>query len=210
MPPADGFAVLYVSPLKALINDQFRRLESLCETCDVIVTKRHGDVAANVKARARQRPSGIVLITPESLEALLVRRGGEVGRLFSRLEAVVIDELHAFIGTELLRSIGPNDGKLIEQAANGLLMVGAVGEEITESHDFYPVFATDVEYRIIHEARTARHLSAQLAAGSGRDHHFLRAALADRRHRRPGSCHPGQADAGRQAAVFLRPRRERA
>lgn len=97
---ADGFSVLYVSPLKALINDQHRRLESLCESCGVLLTKWHGDVSADVKARARKRPSGIVLITPESLEALLVRRGGEVGRMFSRLEAVVIDELHAFIGSE--------------------------------------------------------------------------------------------------------------
>lgn len=97
---ADGFAVLYVSPLKALINDQHRRLESLCKACDVLLHKWHGDVDENAKARARKRPSGIVLITPESLEALLVRRGGEVSRLFSRLDAVVIDELHAFIGTE--------------------------------------------------------------------------------------------------------------
>jgi len=97
---ADGFALLYVSPLKALINDQHRRLESLCECCDVLLTKWHGDVSSNVKARARKRPSGIVLITPESLEALLVRRGGEVSHLFSNLEAVIIDELHAFIGTE--------------------------------------------------------------------------------------------------------------
>lgn len=97
---ADGFAILYVSPLKALINDQHRRLESLCEGSGVLLHKWHGDVSADAKARARKRPSGIVLITPESLEALLVRRGGEVIRLFSRLDAVVIDELHAFIGTE--------------------------------------------------------------------------------------------------------------
>ncbi|MER8523543.1 DEAD/DEAH box helicase [Mesorhizobium sp. M1076] len=97
---ADGFAILYVSPLKALINDQHRRLESLCEGSGVLLHKWHGDVSADAKARARKRPSGIVLITPESLEALLVRRGGEVAPMFSRLDAVVIDELHAFIGTE--------------------------------------------------------------------------------------------------------------
>lgn len=95
-----GFALLYVSPLKALINDQFRRLQSLCESCDVILNKWHGDVSADAKARARKRPSGVVLITPESLEALLVRRGPEIRALFSSLDAVVIDELHAFIGSE--------------------------------------------------------------------------------------------------------------
>ncbi|MCR6501326.1 DEAD/DEAH box helicase [Shinella sp. CPCC 101442] len=96
----DGFAILYVSPLKALLNDQHRRLESLCDACDVGLHKWHGDVSADAKARARKSPSGIVLITPESLEALLVRRGREIRFLFSALEAVVIDELHAFIGTE--------------------------------------------------------------------------------------------------------------
>ncbi|RVC49455.1 DEAD/DEAH box helicase, partial [Mesorhizobium sp. M00.F.Ca.ET.038.03.1.1] len=92
--------ILYVSPLKALINDQHRRLESLCEGSGVLLHKWHGDVSADAKTRARKRPSGVVLITPESLEALLVRRGGEVAQMFSRLDAVVIDELHAFIGTE--------------------------------------------------------------------------------------------------------------
>lgn len=96
----NGFAILYVSPLKALINDQHRRLEDLCEACDIGLHKWHGDVSADAKARARKNPGGIVLITPESLEALLVRRGREVRFLFSALEAVVIDELHAFIGTE--------------------------------------------------------------------------------------------------------------
>lgn len=95
-----GFSILYVSPLKALINDQFRRLEGLCESCDVILNKWHGDVSADAKARARKRPSGVVLITPESLEALLVRRGPEIKSLFSSLDSVVIDELHAFIGSE--------------------------------------------------------------------------------------------------------------
>ncbi len=57
-------------------------------------------MSADAKSRARKNPSGIVLITPESLEALLVRRGKEVRFLFSSLEALVIDELHAFIGTE--------------------------------------------------------------------------------------------------------------
>ncbi len=97
---ATGFSILYVSPLKALINDQFRRLQGICDDCGVLIHKWHGDVSADAKARARKRPSGVVLITPESLEALLVRRGNEIKFLFSSLDAVVIDELHAFIGTE--------------------------------------------------------------------------------------------------------------
>ncbi len=96
--PGGGFRLLYVSPLKALINDQFRRLDGLCEALDVPVFRWHGDVSAAQKAKARKNPAGILLITPESLEATLVRRGAEVARLFGALDAVVIDELHAFIG----------------------------------------------------------------------------------------------------------------
>jgi ATP-dependent helicase Lhr and Lhr-like helicase len=100
-----GFAAVYVSPLKALINDQFRRLESLLEICGIPLHRWHGDVPSGAKQRARERPSGIVLITPESLEATLVRRGREAARLFGRAEAFVVDELHAFIGTERGRQL---------------------------------------------------------------------------------------------------------
>ena len=95
--PGGGFQAIYVSPMRALINDQFGRMESLCAELDIEVTKWHGDVSASVKAKARKNPSGIVLITPESLEALLVRRGKEVARLFHGLAYVVIDEMHVFL-----------------------------------------------------------------------------------------------------------------
>jgi ATP-dependent helicase Lhr and Lhr-like helicase len=95
--PGDGFQAIYVSPLRALINDQFGRMGNLCADMDIAVTKWHGDVSESVKAKARKNPSGIVLITPESLEALLVRRGKEVGRLFRGLKYAVIDEMHVFL-----------------------------------------------------------------------------------------------------------------
>jgi ATP-dependent Lhr-like helicase len=95
--PGAGFEAVYVSPLRALINDQFGRLEALCEDLGIPVTKWHGDVAASAKERARKRPHGILLTTPESLEAILVRRGGEAGRLFAALGYIVVDEMHAFM-----------------------------------------------------------------------------------------------------------------
>lgn len=95
-----GFGLLYISPLKALINDQFRRLEPLFEALDQPVHRWHGDVSAHLKTKARKNPRGLVLITPESLEALFLRRGREIERLFGNLEAVVVDELHSFIGSE--------------------------------------------------------------------------------------------------------------
>jgi ATP-dependent Lhr-like helicase len=98
--PRPGFGLLYISPLKALINDQFTRLEPLFETLDLPVQRWHGDVDAGSKAKARKNPRGLVLITPESLEALFVLRGREIPHLFGALQAVVIDELHSFIGSE--------------------------------------------------------------------------------------------------------------
>ena len=95
-----GFDLLYVSPLRALINDQFRRLQDLCETVDLPVHSWHGDVSAAVKSKARKNPRGILLITPESLEAMFVLRGLEVPALFGRLACIVIDELHVLLDTE--------------------------------------------------------------------------------------------------------------
>lgn len=92
--------IVYVSPLKALINDQFARLERLCETLDIPVWPWHGDVGAGVKRKFRQTPQGVLLITPESLEAMLCRGGSAVPTWFARLAYIVVDELHAFIGSE--------------------------------------------------------------------------------------------------------------
>ena len=92
--------IIYVSPLKALINDQFRRLEQLCEVLEVPVWPWHGDVSTSVKSRFMKDPRGVLLITPESLEATLFNRGSTLRGIFSRLVFVIIDELHAFIGSE--------------------------------------------------------------------------------------------------------------
>ena len=96
----DGYSILYISPLKALINDQYRRLESLGVVTDIAITPWHGDISQNVKLKSKRNPSGVILITPESLESLLIRESGWLQRAFSSLKYVVIDEFHAFIGTE--------------------------------------------------------------------------------------------------------------
>ena len=92
--------VLYISPLKALINDQWDRLSYLCETLEIPVIGWHGDVAQSKKQKFLKKPHGILLITPESLEALFVNRGTSVARLFANLKYIVVDELHSFIGME--------------------------------------------------------------------------------------------------------------
>ncbi|WP_366185680.1 DEAD/DEAH box helicase [Flavobacterium ovatum] len=95
-----GVQVLYISPLIALINDQFYRVEELCKNLDVDVVKWHGEANKTIKDRLLKHPRGIVLITPESLEAMFVNKPFNVKQLFSNLKYVVIDEIHSFIGTD--------------------------------------------------------------------------------------------------------------
>ncbi len=96
----EGVGILYISPLKALINDQDRRLESLSDLLNMPVTPWHGDSSHGKKNKLKTSPAGIVLITPESLESLLIRDAGWVKSAFSLLKYVVIDEFHAFLGSE--------------------------------------------------------------------------------------------------------------
>lgn len=92
--------IVYVSPLKALINDQFGRLDRLCANLDLPVWPWHGDIASSRKQKFAADPRGVLLITPESLEATLCNRGTQVSALFARTQFFIIDELHAFIGSE--------------------------------------------------------------------------------------------------------------
>lgn len=97
----DGLGLtIYISPIKALINDQFGRLEQLCESLEIPVWPWHGDISSSLKSRFLKKPAGILLITPESLEALLCNRGFSAPKLFENLRYIVVDELHAFIGSE--------------------------------------------------------------------------------------------------------------
>lgn len=99
--PEGSVRVLYVGPLKALINDQFRRLEDeLCRHAGIPVHRWHGDVSGSRKQRLVEHPGGVLLITPESIESLFVNRTRELERLFAGTEYVVVDEMHAFMGTE--------------------------------------------------------------------------------------------------------------
>ena len=95
-----GYYVLYISPLKALINDQTRRLTDLCNEIGVGVTSWHGDIPGAKKNQSFKEPSGILIITPESLESVLMHRREGLVRAFSNLSYIVIDEIHSFVGKE--------------------------------------------------------------------------------------------------------------
>jgi len=98
--PSSSFGVLYISPLKSLINDQFSRMEELLDLSGIPVFHWHGDVPASHKTKALKNPRGILQITPESLESMLMNRSNDAVRLFSDLRFIVIDEIHTLTGTD--------------------------------------------------------------------------------------------------------------
>lgn len=93
-------SVLYLSPIKALLNNQEARLTRLAGMLSRRVFKWHGDVGAGERARFAADPADILMTTPESLEVMLVSRRVPSRRLFASLQAVVIDEVHAFAGDD--------------------------------------------------------------------------------------------------------------
>ena len=95
--PPKSVGAIYIGPLKALINDQFSRLTELCAEADIPIWHWHGDVSQSHKNKMLKNPSGILQITPESLEALLLHKHAAVSRLFCDLRFIVIDEVHSLM-----------------------------------------------------------------------------------------------------------------
>jgi ATP-dependent helicase Lhr and Lhr-like helicase len=94
-----GIQAMVISPLKALINDQYERLAQLCDRLDIPVHRWHGDVASSRKKLVLRAPEGVLLITPESIESMFVNHGDRLGRVLGDVRYIIIDELHSFVGT---------------------------------------------------------------------------------------------------------------
>ena len=95
--PSSSVGVMYISPLKALINDQFNRLEQMLLDSNIPVTKWHGDASQTQKNKLIKKPEGLLQITPESLESLITNKRGACLSMFSDLRFVIIDEVHFFM-----------------------------------------------------------------------------------------------------------------
>jgi ATP-dependent Lhr-like helicase len=95
-----AISVIYVCPLKALLNNLLPRLETYCGWLGRSVAVWHGDVTAAARQRILREQPDVLLTTPESLEAMLISLKVEHARLFSGLRAVVVDEVHAFAGDD--------------------------------------------------------------------------------------------------------------
>jgi len=94
------FGALYVAPLKSLINDQFSRLDEVLDLSGIPVFHWHGDVAMSHKNKALNNPRGVLQITPESLESMLMNRSNDIVRLFGDLRYIILDEVHTLTGTD--------------------------------------------------------------------------------------------------------------
>ncbi|MGO1369486.1 DEAD/DEAH box helicase [Senegalia sp. (in: firmicutes)] len=92
-----GLKIIYISPLIALINDQFKRILELCNYMNIPVTSWHGEASRTKKSKLLKEPKGILLITPESIEAMLSLRPGEARGLFNGTEWIIVDEIHSFL-----------------------------------------------------------------------------------------------------------------
>lgn len=107
LPP---IALLYVSPLRALINDQTRRAHNLFEENGMRTGWWHGDLSASARKKLLADPPHALFTTPESIEVILSSSGYGHGALLGDVRFLLIDEIHAFAtddrGAQLMSLLG--------------------------------------------------------------------------------------------------------
>ncbi len=128
--PWSGLSVLYLCPLRALLNNLLPRLEGYGRLVGRRVAMWHGDVGDSERRRILADPPDILLTTPESLEVMLVSRRVEHEAFFRRLRAVVVDEVHAFADDDRgwhLLSVLERLQRLAEQPVQRIGLSATVG-----------------------------------------------------------------------------------
>lgn len=117
-----GLSVLYVCPIRALLNNLELRLAHYAQLVGRRVALWHGDVGDAARRRIVAEPPDVLLTTPESLEVMLVSRRSQKERLFSGVRVVIVDEIHAFAGDDrgwhllaVLERIGRIAGREIQR-----------------------------------------------------------------------------------------------
>lgn len=98
--PPLGLAALYIAPIKALLNNQARRLELYTDMVGLRRTVWHGDVGSADRQRFLRHPSALLMTTPESLEVMLDSGRVDAPALFADVRTVIIDEIHALAGQD--------------------------------------------------------------------------------------------------------------
>lgn len=124
--------ILYISPLIALINDQFERISDMCKDLDIRVTSWHSEASVSKKDKLVENPSGILLITPESLEAMVVSDKKRAEVLLKDIEYIIVDEIHGFLDTNRglqLKSLLLRIQSYIEKNPRMLGLSATIGEK---------------------------------------------------------------------------------
>jgi ATP-dependent helicase Lhr and Lhr-like helicase len=95
-----GVGMIYIAPIKALLNNQADRMGLYCEMVGLSRFLWHGDVKAAQKKAFLRQPATVLMTTPESLEVMLMSASIPHSQLFADLRAIVIDEVHALAGSD--------------------------------------------------------------------------------------------------------------
>ncbi|MFH8255951.1 MULTISPECIES: DEAD/DEAH box helicase [Streptomyces] len=95
-----GTSVLYLAPLKALLNNLVHRVDSYAQWLGRRAALWHGDTPESARRRIRTESPDVLLTTPESLEAMLISVKTDHAHMLGRVRAVVVDEVHAFAGDD--------------------------------------------------------------------------------------------------------------
>ncbi|MDV3136778.1 DEAD/DEAH box helicase [Mycobacterium sp. 29Ha] len=96
----DGISVLYLCPLKALLNNLGPRIDQYAQWMGRSAMIWHGDVSASIRERIKRERPDILLTTPESLESMLVSERVDIHEVLGGVQAIVVDEIHAFAGDD--------------------------------------------------------------------------------------------------------------
>jgi ATP-dependent Lhr-like helicase len=188
-----GVSVLYLCPLRALLNNLAPRIEMLSSLLGRRAAVWHGDVAGSARRRILDDPPDVLLTTPESVEAMFLSRRVDAAMLLAGVRVVVVDEIHAFAGDDrglhmlallcridALRRRGPNAAPDAAQRV-GLtatvgnperlldwLCVGANGDRAVLVANDDSLSAPDLEVDWVGSVENAAALIAQLHRGEKR------------------------------------------
>jgi ATP-dependent Lhr-like helicase len=98
--PSDAVGILYLSPIKALLNNQAERFDTYTDMVGLRRFVWHGDVGRSDRENFVDDPSEVLMTTPESLEVMFVSSMVPERDIFADLRMVVVDEIHALAGTD--------------------------------------------------------------------------------------------------------------
>lgn len=135
--PRPSYEILYLSPLKALINDMTDRVKRMARCVGRSAYRRHGDVTGKERADEQRGSRGVLLTTPESLEAQFIRSGENLKFVFADLQAIVVDEVHAYFesprGPQLISLLTRLESVLAEECGTPNHRIRRVGLSATVS-----------------------------------------------------------------------------